>query len=163
MNRMRFLALLLAVTAIAQTPTPAPAPTKLTLPDWFGGGAEFGPHWGSWAALALPMSQSQAIYSYSLYEALLVKGKVPTISTTTGLATILRQYSTKKGTLYLLGLATAGAAVTATATTASFSGGGIGVWKFSNGFTLEIGATAEKAGAGTTYNYKAGWGRTFGQ
>jgi len=116
------------------------------------------PHFGGWAALALPVSQSQGIYSYTLYQAAPVAGRAPTISTTTGVAMILRSFATKRGTLYVLGLTTAGAAVSGTATTGAFSGGGIGVWKFPGGFTVEFGGTAEKAGAGTRPSLKLGGG-----
>jgi hypothetical protein len=139
--------------------------TTPALPNWIGLGGGYSsadsPHMGGWAAMALPVSQSQSVYSYTVYEAIPVRGRVPTISTTTGMATILRTLTVNRGTLYVLGLVTAGTAVTATAVTGAFSGGGLGVFKFRNGFTIEAGATAEKAGTGTRPSFKLGGGWTW--
>lgn len=160
---MRLFLFAIAVGCAAQPATPAaPAPAKILLPDWYGGGAGYGPHWSAWAALAMPLNQAQAIYSYSLYESVLEKGQVPTTKTTTGIATILRQIETRHGTLYVFGLATAGAAVTATASTGAFAGGGFALWKFRKGYTLELAVTEESAGGTTKPVFKAGWGKIFG-
>jgi hypothetical protein len=156
------LFLLLAI-ALGCYPQACRAQTVGTmLPDWYGGGAGFGPHWSSWAALAMPLSQSQAVYSYTLYESVLHKGTVPTTNTTTGLATILRTYKTTRGTLYVFALATAGSSVTSTATTAAFSGGGFALWQFKNGYTAEFLASEQTAGGVVTRTFKLGWGKTFG-
>jgi hypothetical protein len=162
-----FFAMFFALSSIAIAQT-------VPLPNWAGMGAAYGPSGspktGGWAALALPVSQSQSLYSYSLYSAVPVKGTVPTISTTTGLATVLRTYKVSdRGLIYVLGLVTAGVATTSTATgvgvfsaatVGAFSGGGLAIWKFPNGITLEAGATADKAGP-TSASYKLGLGKTW--
>ncbi len=143
-------ALLLALPACAQ------------LPSWAGAGASYGPHWSGWAALALPVSQTAQVYSFTMYQALPVTGKVPTLSTTTGAATILRTFSTKThGTLYVLGLGTAGVSTTSSATTAAFSGGGGGVWRLPSGFTVELFAVQNKTGSGIAPNVLVGGGWTW--
>lgn len=122
------------------------------LPNWAGVGSEYSsstaPHFTGWAAIALPIVSSEQLYSYSMYQTIPSTGKVPTVSTTTGLATILRTFPIpKRGAIYLMGLATAGAANTGTATTGAFAGGGMLVWRKPSGLTFEIGALQTKAGS----------------
>jgi hypothetical protein len=118
------------------------------------------PHFSGWAALALPVSQSAQAYSFTLYQAI-PAGKSVTVSTTTGLGTILRTLPTKRGTLYLIGVATAGAATTSTATTGAFAGGGFAVFRFAHGLTIEIGGLQNKAGAAAKPNLLTGAGWTW--
>jgi hypothetical protein len=159
---MRFLLLFTSLSCWAQT----------ILPNWAGAGVEYGsssPHFSGWAAMALPVSSSAQAYSFTMYQALPVAGKVPTISTTTGLATILRTFEIKKaywgkgqgGTIYFIGLGTAGVATSSSSTTAAFAGGGGGVWKFPSGFTLEVFAIQNKAGSSAKPNVLAGGGWTW--
>jgi len=131
------------------------------LPNWLGTGGSYSgasPHWGGWGAIALPISQGQQIYSYSGYEATAHRHTVPTVSTTTGLATVLRSFTRDKTGLYILMLATAGEATSSSATTASFSGGGMALFRFKSGFTLELIVTADKSASPTVPNFKLGSG-----
>jgi hypothetical protein len=135
------------------------------LPNWAGAGTQYGasdsPKWSGWAAMALPISQSQSVYSYTEYQAIPVKGKTPTISTTTGLSTILRTIKIGTKTLYVMGLGTVGAAVSSTATTGSFSGGG-GAWlRWPSGFTAEVIMQQSKAAAPAKPDLAAGFGYTW--
>ena len=155
---MRLLLLFASLSMAAQT--------KPTLPNWAGAGAEYGssdsPHFSGWAALALPVSTAAQAYSFTMYQAIPAAGHVPTISTTTGVATILRTIPTKThGAVYFLGLGTAGAAVTGTATTAAFAGGGGAVWHLPSGFTVEVFAIQNKAGAAAKPNVLLGGGWTW--
>jgi len=140
---------------------PLAAQTKQTLPNWVGAGGSYdsadSPKFSSWVAMALPVSTSQQVYSYSMYQILPVSGHVPTISTTTGLATIIRQV----GRVTILGLATAGVATTGTAAVGAFAGGGMGVYRFKSGFTLEAGAIVNKSGGAAKPQYLLGGGWTW--
>jgi hypothetical protein len=146
--------LLLACVARCQSPK---------LDNWAGAGAVYSesdtPHFTGWAALAVPVSTAAQAYSFTLYQALPVKGKTPTISTTTGLATILKSYRR----LYLLGIATVGAATTSTAATGAFAGGGFLVYRFKalRWYTAEIGAIQNKAGGAAKPDVLAGLGVTW--
>jgi hypothetical protein len=156
--------LLLSSYAFAQSP---PAPASAPLQNWAGLGTQYGtsdsPHFSGWAALALPLSQSQSIYSYTEYMAIPVKGKPPTTSTTTGLATILRTIHIGDKTLYILGLATAGAAVSSTATTGSFQGGGGAFLRWTSGFTVEVVVQQSKAAGPAKPEVLAGVGFAWGK
>jgi len=132
------------------------------LPSWAGAGFEYqsaSPHWSGWGAMAVPVSQTAQVYSFSLQQAIPIKGKVPTLSTTTGLAPIVRSFPTKAhGTLYVVGIGTAGVATTITSVTGAFAGGGGGLFKFPSGFTLEVFAIQNKAGGNAKPNVLAGGG-----
>ena len=146
MIRLILLSLLAAIACSAQSPY------------WFGAGGGSGTSGGNglgWAALAVPIGTSQ-VYSYSAHQ---IQG--PHTSTTTGLATIIRQYKAGSGTFYLLGLATAGVAQ-GTATTGAFSGGGLGVWRSKSGWTWEIGAIQSKAGTPARAVLLMGFGKCWG-
>lgn len=152
-----FLGFLLAVfTGAAQTNVAPPLPNH-----WIGLGigynASGSPHTTGLISLALCINQTNQIYSYSTYEALPSKKGVPTLSTRTGLATVLRQF----GPVYLLGLGTVGVAQTGTAVTSSFSGGGILMQRFHTDYTLGFGARFAKAGNFSQPIYEILFGRTW--
>jgi len=103
------------------------------------------------------VSQTGQVYSYSTYDAVPVRGMVPMISTRTGLATPLRQF----GPVTLVGFGTAGVAQGAEAVQLALSGGGIGIWKFKSGLTVELGARVVKAGAVNMAVYEFGFGKAW--
>ncbi len=163
MKLILFLAIALGCRAqVFLPPGTTPAVKAAPLPDWYGGGAGFGPHWSTWASLAHPVSQSQAAFSYTVYESVLKRGTVPTVTTTTGLGTIVRSYVLPRGTFYIFAIATVGASTTSTATTGAFTGEGMALWKWKNGYTAEFIASEETAGGVVTRTFKLGWGKTFG-
>jgi hypothetical protein len=158
--RLAFIfAALFSPMCVAQSPTPA-------LPNWAGVGSlynsSYSPHYSGWAALALPVSTTAQAYSFTLYQAVPAVGKTPTISTTTGIATILRQFKTAGGTLYFLGLGTVGAAVSSTATTGAFAGGGGAVWRWASGLTAELFGIQNKAASSASPELLGGIGFTWG-
>ena len=163
-NQLKLLAIaaLLSLTCVAQSPAPA---QSSSLDNWAGVGSiynsAYSPHFSGWAALALPVSTTAQTYSFTLYQAVPVAGKTPTISTTTGAATILRTIKIQDGALYLIGLATAGVATSSTATTGAFAGGGGAFLKFATGFTLELVAIQNKAAASASPELLGGIGYTW--
>jgi len=145
-------------TAARAQGTGTRAPANLPA-HWIGAGGGYSsaasPRATGWVSLAILVSQPSQIYSYSSYDLVPVKGHVPMVSARTGAATVLRRL----GNLYVLGMATAGAAQTSTATTGAFSGGGIGVYRFRSGFTLELAGRVIKAGStnAAVYEFGGGW------
>ena len=162
--RLIAIAALLSLTCVAQSPVTAPASS---LDNWAGAGplysSSYSPHYSGWAGLALPVSSTAQAYSFTLYQAVPAIGKVPTISTTTGVATILRTIKIQDGAIYFIGLATAGVATSSTATTGAFAGGGGAFLKFATGFTVELVALQNKAAASASPEILAGVGYTWGK
>jgi hypothetical protein len=165
-NQLKRLAIaaLLGVCCVAQSPTPAPSSG---LDNWAGVGSlynsAYSPHYSGFAALALPVSSAAQAYSFTLYQAVPVAGKTPTISTTTGVATILRTIKIQSSTLFLVGLATAGVATSSTATTGAFAGGGGAFLRFATGFTCELVAIQNKAASSASPELLGGLGYTWGK
>lgn len=110
---MKALLFFLPVLAFAQTPSAQPGTIV-------GVYASYNGHASAGATLAVPVNAKSGIYSYTSYDVILSPGKVPTAAARTGAAMTLRTIG--PATLFVLG--TAGAATTATATTASFNVGG---------------------------------------
>lgn len=153
-------AALLSLTLAAQSPAPV-------LQNWAGAGSlynsSYSPHYSGWAALALPVSATAQAYSFTLYQAVPVSGKTPTISTTTGVATLLRTFKIQDGALYFIGLATAGVATSSTATTGAFAGGGGAFLKWPSGITVELVAIQNKAAGSASPEILAGMGYAWGK
>jgi len=165
---MKTLAVLLvslplcAQSAGTSAPIQTPSSAKPALPNWAGCGASFSdPGWAGWCALAIPAVVSQQIYSYTMYSVLPNGSKTPTITTTTGGAIIIRQFPLAGGTLNIIGLGTVGVAVSSTATTGSFAGGGLALWKAKAGWTFEVGGIQTKAGTINKPELIAGTGWTW--
>lgn len=117
--------ILLALLAIS-----CPLFCQVKLPNWGGAGAMFSnPGWSGIAALAVPVSNSAGLYSFTLYQESLLHGKLAT-TTSTGLDEIVRTVVTKHGTFMLHGILTFGATTTSSATTGSFPYGGGGTFAF---------------------------------
>jgi hypothetical protein len=165
-NQLKIIAIaaLLSLTCVAQSPAPA---QSSSLDNWAGAGSlynsAYSPHYSGWAALALPVRTTAQAYNFTLYQAVPAKGKSPTISTTTGAATILRTIKLKDGALYFVGLATAGAAVSTSATTGAFAGGGGAFLKWPSGLTVEVVAIQNKAAASASPEILVGVGYTWGK
>jgi hypothetical protein len=126
------IAVLFSVSMFAQAPV-----ANAALPgNWVGTGATYSsaahPRIGAWVSLAILANRQTGIYSYSSYDILPRAGKVPTTAARTGVALLLRQV----GPVYVLGLGTAGASTSATATTGSFSGGGAAVYRFKTSWSV---------------------------
>ncbi len=161
-DRVKLIAFaaLLGVSCVAQSPAPA-------LQNWAGVGSlynsSYSPHYSGWAALALPVSTTAQAYSFTLYQAVPVSGKTPTISTTTGVATILRTFKTSKGTLFIVGLATAGVSTSSSATTGAFAGGGGALWRWLSGLTAQVFGIQNKAANATGPELLGGLGFTWGK
>lgn len=157
--KLLLFAALFSPMCVAQSPMPA-------LPNWAGVGSiynsSYSPHYSGWAALALPVSTTAQAYSFTLYQAVPAQGKTPTISTTTGVATILRSFKTSRGTLYFLGLATAGVATSSTSTTGAFAGGGGALWRWLSGLTAQLFGIQNKAASGASPELLGGIGYTWG-
>jgi len=150
----------------AQSPaTPAssaPSPAALSLPKAAGCGATFSdPGWLGYCFLAIPVVSSQGIYSWTMYQFLPNGLRTPTVLTSTGGAMVLRFWKFKSGTLCVVGVGAVGAAVSATATTFSPSGGGIVLWASKPGWTFEAGAIENEVAGVTKPQWIAGPGLTW--
>ena len=133
-----------------------------TLPaDWVGAGAGYNPGGSpkatAWASLAILVSESSQVYSYSTYDVVPQRGAVPVTSARTGAATLLRAFGRS---VYLLGFATIGASTSGTATAGSVSGGGILVYRFKPDWTVECVVRAVN-GSATNKVVEFGFGRAF--
>lgn len=143
------LVLLSAGLCLAQLKPVAVSPPNTTgmqqlLPsNWVGAGASYNatgsPKVAGWISSAVLVSQSQMLYSYSTYDIIFSAKGVPTSAARTGFATIVRSFGRS---WYILGFGTAGVATTAAATTGSFSGGGMLVYRFKKNYTAEAGIRA---------------------
>lgn len=154
--KVLLLGLVAFLPAIAQTGAyPPPLPS-----NWVGAGAGYNPS-GSpiatgWMSVAVLLNQSSKVYSYSSYDAIPQKNAVPVMSARTGFATVLRNFGPQ---LFLLGFGTAGIAQSATAVQGSFSGGGMLVYQFKNGWTGEGGMRIASGTADKIIEF--GFGRSF--
>jgi hypothetical protein len=160
---MRITLLMLALASVARCQTPVPQLAAKALPNFFLAGGEYNsasaPHFSGFAAMALPVSTSVGLYSYSMYQALVVKGKLTT-STTTGVADNLKTFCWKPGCFALVGLAAAGAATSTSANLAAATGGG-GVFMFSNGWAVAAFGIQNTVGGVTKPAGLIGFGRTW--
>jgi hypothetical protein len=155
---MRLALLLAALPLIAQTAPVAPA----AMAHAAGCGANFSsPGWLGYCYLAIPVSASQGLYSWTMYQFIPNAGRVPSTVTSTGAALILRSFTFSRGTLDILGVGAIGAAVTGTATSFSPSGGGVAMWLSPARWTFMAGALEEKVGAVTKPAWIAGPGLTW--
>jgi len=158
------LGLLLAGVSVAssQQPPLAASTTPAALPKWAGCGGSFSdPGWLGWCALAIPIVQSQGLYSWTMYQFLPNGSQVPSVVTSTGGALILRSFKLKNGMLDFIGLGAVGVAVTASATSFSPSGGGLVLWRGKHGWTIEAGAIENKVGSVTKPQWILGPGLTW--
>src|ERR1035438_10536714 len=106
---MRLALFLAALPLIAQTAPVAPA----AMAHAAGCGANFSsPGWLGYCYLAIPVSASQGLYSWTMYQFIPNAGRVPSTVTSTGAALILRSFTFSRGTLDILGVGAIGAAVT---------------------------------------------------
>jgi hypothetical protein len=130
-------------------------------PDWVGAGGGYNPSGSpkvtAWTSFAILVNEASQLYSYSTYDVIPQRNAVPVTSARTGAATVLRKFGPS---VYLLGFATIGAATSSTATLGSFSGGGILLYRFKPGWTVE-GAVRAVNGAVTGKVVEFGFGRTF--
>jgi hypothetical protein len=111
------------------------------------------------AAIALPVNQTQQIYSWTSYQTVGVPGRVPTVQTTTGAAMILKSMTFGRVVVDLIGIGAVGAATSATATTSAFNGGGGVTIKAGKWFHPWIGVLQNKAGSTTASLVQIGfWG-----
>jgi hypothetical protein len=171
-----FLALALSSVARCQTqsqslplssslPSPTPVTTllKQALPSLLLVGGEYGtstsPHFSGFMALGLPVLTSAGLYSYSMYQGLIVNGKLTT-STTTGMADDLKTFCNKTGCAVLIGIGTAGVATSSTASLA-LSGGGGGLFRFNDGWAVGIFGLENTAGGVNKPSLLLGFGRTW--
>lgn len=147
-----------AVTSAAAVPA-KPA----SLPNLALVGAEYGtstsPHFSGFAALALPVSATAGLYSYSMYQGIIVGGKLAT-STTTGLADDLKTVCIKPGCFVLVGLGTAGVS-TSSVTQSAFAGGGGLLYRSTSGWVAGIMGIQNSAGGVSKPNLLVGFGRTW--
>ena len=129
-------------------------------PDWVGAGGGYNPGGSpkvtAWESLAILVNDSSQLYSYSTYDVIPQRKAVPVTSARTGAATVLRKFGPS---IYLLGFATLGASTSSTATTGSFSGGGILLYRFTPGWTIEGAVRAVNGSTGKVVEF--GFGRTF--
>lgn len=129
--------------------------------NWVGAGSGYSssgsPKVTGWVSLAVLVSQSQQLYSYSTYDVLPVKGGVPTTSARTGLATVIRHY----GMVSILAFGNIGMEQNSTSIAGAFSGGGFAVAQFKSGLTFEVGARIVTSGGKTASPIEAGFGWTF--
>lgn len=160
---MRTAALLIFLSCVARCQTPGPQLAAKALPSVFLVGGEYSstssPHFSGFAALAVPVSNSLGMYSYSQYQSLFVKNKITT-STTTGIADDLKTVCFKGGCAVLVGLASAGAA-TSTTTQAAFSGGGGLLFRLSNSWAVSAFAVQNTVGGSGKPSVLLGVGRTW--
>lgn len=161
---------LLAGTALSQQLPPVPiSPPNTTgvqvmtsLPaNWYGAGAAYNPA-GSpkvtgWASYAHLMVASQALYTYTTYDILFNKGNIPTTSTRTGLATVVRTFGPS---FFVLGFGTAGVSQTTTAVQGTFSGGGMLIYKLPKSWTFGAGYRAV-SGSAAGRILEWGFGKTW--
>jgi hypothetical protein len=121
-------------------------------PNWVGAGGGYDPGGSprvtAWESLAIVVNEASQLYSYSTYDVIPQRNAVPVTSARTG------------GAVYLLGFATIGAATSNSATTGSFSGGGILLYRFKPGWTVE-GAVRAVNGSATSKVMEFGFGKTF--
>lgn len=129
-------------------------------PDWMGAGGGYNPGGSpkvtAWTSFAILVNEASQLYSYSTYDVIPQRNAIPVTSARTGAATVLRKFGPS---VYLLGFATVGAATSSTATTGSFSGGAILLYRFKPGWTVE-GAVRAVNGS-TSKVVEFGFGRTF--
>jgi hypothetical protein len=129
-------------------------------PDWVGAGGGYNPSGSpkvtAWDSFAVLVSEANQLYSYSTFDVIPQRNAVPVTSARTGAATVLRKFGPS---VYLLGFATIGAATSSTATTGSFSGGGILLYRFKPGWTVEGAVRAVNGSATKVVEF--GFGRTF--
>lgn len=166
--RLALLAIFLALPVCAQdlpgVPINPPGTSGVgntaALPNnWFGAGGGYNPS-GSpkgtgWASFAVLANRTSQVYSYSTYDIIPQKGKIPTTSVRTGAATVLREF----GPVYILGFMTVGATVSSTSTTGSLSGGGLVLYQSKKGWTVELGVRAVTGAVNRVF--EGGFGRTF--
>jgi|SRR5580692_7548404 hypothetical protein len=130
-------------------------------PNWVGAGGGYDPGGSprvtAWESLAIVVNEASQLYSYSTYDVIPQRNAVPVTSARTGGAMVLRKFG---GSVYLLGFATIGAATSNSATTGSFSGGGILLYRFKPGWTVE-GAVRAVNGSATSKVMEFGFGKTF--
>jgi hypothetical protein len=155
--------LLLALAGTCRCQTPVPQLAKAALPNLFLAGGEYGsassPHFSGFLAIALPVSAPVGLYSYSMYQGLIVKGKLVT-STTTGAADDLKTFCFKPGCLALVALAAAGISNGATANLATATGGGF-VFRFSDGWAVAVFGVKNTAAGTSNPNLLIGFGRVW--
>ena len=160
---MRIALLMLALASVARCQTPVPQLAAKALPNLFLAGGEYNsasaPHFSGFAAIALPVSTAVGLYSYSMYQSLLVKGKLTT-STTTGAADDLKTFCFKPGCLVVVGLAAAGVATSTSANLAAATGGGL-VFRFSDGWAVAGFGIQNTTGGVTKPAALIGIGRTW--
>lgn len=134
-----------------------------TLSNWFGAGSAYdsaqSPHYSSWAAFAVPMSNQAQLYSFTGWQLTFVNKKLVT-ATTTGLSTTLKTIKGKAGTFTLNALGTGGVS-TGVITTSAFSLGGGGWFSLPNGFTVEVIAVQSKIATATRPQVLIGFGYTW--
>ena len=112
------------------------------------------PHCGGFAAIALPIAQSDTFSWTKIFQGSPSKAGLPASVTTTGLAKRLWTLPLGNVKLNVMGLGAVGASQTATATTAAFNaGGGVDVsglskrWPWMRAW---VGGLQEKAGSSQT-------------
>jgi hypothetical protein len=163
-NQLKLIAIaaLLSLTCVAQSPAPAPSSS---LDNWAGVGSIYNssgsPRWSGYVALAVPVSAAAQVYSFSLDQWTFVDGKLVN-STTTGVATILREFKTRFGTLFVLGLGTAGVSTGSTSTTGAFAGGGGALWRWLSGLTAQLFGIQNKVANAVGPELLGGIGYTWG-
>lgn len=162
------LPILLCSLGYAQTPAPQPATVTVSQPSYVFLGSEASvassPKPAGFAAVALPIGQGT--WSYSMYLEYFVNGK-PATSTTTGLAKLLWDFMLGRVKADILGLFTAGATTSGTATTGSVNiGGGIMFenlfpkWKWLDIFVGYLKTTASSMGQdGVVVAISKSWGK----
>lgn len=160
---MRLAFLLLSLLAVARCQTPVPQLAAKALPNIFLAGTEYGtstsPHYSGFLAIALPVSQPLGLYSYSMYQGLIVNKKLTT-STTTGGADDLKTMCFKRGCAALVGLTTAGVS-TGTSTSLALSGGGGLLFRWNNGWVVAAFGVQNLAAGVSKPSLLVGFGRSW--
>jgi hypothetical protein len=156
---------LLALLSLSFLPpgTSGAVQTQPALPSLVMIGAEYGtstnPHYSGFLSIALPVSQPLGLYSYSLYQGLIINKKLVT-STTTGGADDLKTFCFKPGCAVLVGLETAGVS-TGTSTSLALSGGGGLLFRWNNGWVVAAFGVQNLAAGVSKPSILAGVGRTW--
>lgn len=129
--------------------------------NWVGSGAGYAPAGSpkatAWVSFATLLNQTAQVYSYSTYDVIPARGSVPMTSARTGLATPLRSL----GPIYLFAFGTAGVAQGSVDPIFAFSAGGLALYRFKSGLTVELGARMAKAGNTSVPVYELGFGKSW--
>jgi hypothetical protein len=160
---MKFLLIAASLALVARCQTPVPTLVKQSLPSVFLAGGEYSdgqsPKYSGFVSIALPVSTTVGLYSWSMYQGLIIKGKLTT-STTTGMADDLKTFCFKPGCAIVYALGAAGVATSSSTTLALADGGGL-MWRSNGGWAFTLAGIENTAGGVTKPSIILGIGRTW--